>query len=128
MRKVVGKKKMLLVAVFLTLLAATAGVGIAITVTTFNLAGTGTLTFTDEARVISIRVVDSDKVQVKLVPGANTVANRPYTVKLFLDDTQAATGTVSWTQQEINDNAKKTLLFAGLSLSSVIAVTVDVYA
>lgn len=128
MRKVVGKSRMLLAMVLLALLAASAGVGIALTVTTFNLAGSGTLTFTDEARVIGIRVVDSDKVQVKLEKTANTVANRTYTVKLFLDDNQAASLTVSWTQQEINSNAKKVILFTLLNLNSVTAITVDVYA
>ena len=115
-------------AVFLTLLAASAGVGIALTVTTFNLAGMGQLNFTDEAGVANIRVIDIGKVQVTLQSTANTVADRIYTVKLCLDDDQAASCTVSWTQQEIDSNVNKVLVFASLDLSSVTLIGADVYA
>jgi len=65
---------MFLAAIFVTLLVSTAGPRFALPSTTVRLTGEGSLAFIDEVRVCAIRVIDADKVVVRLEATSNMIA------------------------------------------------------
>ena len=99
------KKKKLIIALAVALILAigvTTGAAIAITMFSEKLAGLGSSAFTDEVEIVKIKIKSTSEVRVRLSPTVNAVAARVYTVKLYGDDEQIGSNTVSWTAPEIS--------------------------
>jgi len=119
-------KKWLLTALVVLIVAISlATAAYAISMFTKNLAALGKVNFTDECTVEEIEVDDLTTIKVKLLSNANTVADRNYSVRLYLDGVETAGQLVSWLAGEI-PGTRKTITFTGLSLSAVTTVRVDV--
>lgn len=120
----VSRRKLLpmLLIVALVMIPAAYGLGIY----TKELAGMGILKITDEVTVEEIEIDDATKAKIKLASNAQTVADKSYTVKLYLDGTFNSQQTTSWTAGEISGGIKKTLTWTGLSLAGVTTLKFEV--
>jgi len=112
----------------LLLLVVAASVAFAITILTIELAGVTILQFTDEARVEDVIIFSSDTIIAVIAPTDNTVANHEYKVRLYLDGEFTAEETISWTEDEIDGNVKKVIIFDNLNLEDVTFIQVEVIA
>lgn len=91
-----------------------------------TLAGMGQMTYTDEVAIVDIKVRSLSKITVTIESKNSTVADREYSVYLYLDDVkQLVPQNVSWTALEI-PGTKKKVTFDGLDLADVMIVDADV--
>lgn len=122
------KKKLILglALIVVLLVGMLGGTALAITMFSEKLAGLGSSAFTNEVEIIKIKIKSTSEVRVRLSPTVNAVAARVYTVKLYGDNEQIGTNTVSWTAPEIVASTDKDVDFTGLSLAGVTLVDADV--
>ncbi len=91
-----------------------------------SLAGMGQMTYTNEVSITDIKVKSLSQVKITIESKANTVADRVYTVTLYLDDTQwATTMPVSWEAAQI-PGTKKKITFTGLDLADIVEIDAEV--
>jgi len=91
-----------------------------------TLAGMGQMTYTNEVTITDIKVKSLSKVTVTIESSNATVADRVYTVALYLDDVkQVTTQSVSWTVIEI-PGTKKKVDFTSLDLALVVSIDAEV--
>jgi len=77
-----------------------------------QIAAIGIVEITDEVTIVDIQIDSATQLSITMAPNQNTVAEKTYTVKLFLDGKFNSQKTVSWTQGEINQGKTKTLIFS----------------
>jgi len=93
-----------------------------------ELAGLGIVRITDEVTIEEIEIDDASTVKIKMAPNTRTIADKTYTVKLYLDGELGGQQTISWTQSEKDAGTKKKLTFTGLNLAEVSVLKFEVTA
>lgn len=120
-------KKRFAIGFLIALLALIALVSSAFAVSgTFReIAGLGSVTFTDEVLVERISVVDADSLTVQVSANPAAEADHTYGVFLYLNGAASGLQFVSWTATEI-PGTPKLLTFDGLALSGVTGIAIEI--
>ena len=119
------KKSVIAIVIFLAVALAAGGAAYALTTFAKDLAAYGQVKFTGQVTVTESKLDGNDTIKVKLQSNAQTVADRIYTVHLYLNGDEAATEPVSWSAPQIPGNSKvKT--FTGLDLAAITSWDIEV--
>ena len=119
------KKALMTIAILLGVTLAAGSAAYALTTFAKSIAAYGQVKWTDEVTVTASSLDGNDTVKVKLQSNANTVADRVYTIHLYLNGEEAATQTVTWTAPQIPGN-NKTKTFGGLDLAGITSWDIEV--
>jgi len=120
--------KRILIAISIALIIAISFGGAAVALSMFakEVAGIGSMTFTDEVGIDDIKVKSLSEVRVTLVSKADCQADHVYTCYLYLDDVMWAVGQpATWMALEI-PGTKIKVTFTGLDLGSVTDIEPEV--
>jgi len=119
------KKSLVAIAIFLAVALAAGSAAYALSTFAKSVAGYGQVKWTNQVTITESKLDGADTIKGKVQSNANTVADRIYTVHLYLNGEEAATETVSWPAPQIPGNTK-TKTFTGLDLVAITSWEIEV--
>lgn len=117
--------KLINLGIILSVLAIiTVGVIWALPGAVIEIAGHGSVRFTDELLIEDIAPVSNTQINLRLSPNTNAVPDQSYLCTLYLDGEVSGVAITAWTDVEIPGTVR-TLIYTGLDLVPVIDIAIS---